>query len=101
MSAAGSMLAIKYSYSDVYFGNGVIIIGIASLIIGERICSRRPCWAQILAVPVGSLVYQFSAAIALAIGLSPVDVKLATGIVVIILLAFGAGKENDLLAEVS
>ncbi len=100
VALAGCLLAIKYRYANVYFGNGVIIIGIASLIIGEKICSRHPFWSQILAVPIGALVYHFSSAIALGIGLSPVDVKLVAGIISIALLAMGSGKEDDLLAEI-
>lgn len=100
VSISGCLLALKYHYADVYFGNGIIIVGITSLIAGEKLCGKNILAKQILSIPCGAFVYQFVTGVVLYLGVSSMDVKMATAILTIILLAFGTGKEDDLFANI-
>jgi len=99
VATSGAFLAGKYGFADVSLGTGTIIIGIASLIIGEKILGRRRFLGQIMAAPAGIFLYELAVGVALSAGVSPMDVKLATGFVAILLLALGRNERDRLLAE--
>lgn len=99
VSLAGALMAARYGFADVSMGVGVVIIGIAAIIIGERLVGRHPFGRQIVAAPIGILIYQLAVGIALSLGLEPTDVKLATGVLAIALLASQRVKGEDLLAS--
>jgi len=68
-------------------GVGMIVIGLASVIIGEAIFGARRVWIATLAVIVGSVVYRIVYALALRIEwFNASDLKLITALLVIIAL---------------
>lgn len=97
VSLAGSLLATTYGFADVSLGAGVVIVGIASVIIGESVCGRLSFLRQICAVPMGIILYESAVGIAFWAGVSPTDVKLATGVITIVLLAFSARSDGERL----
>lgn len=99
VAASGCFLTIKYGFSDVSIGTGTIVVGIASLIIGEKICGRANLLAQILSAPVGIFLYELAVGVAMSLGVSPTDVKLATGLIAICLLSLGKTERDRLLAQ--
>ncbi len=76
---AGALLAQQQGYGDVGMGVGMLVNGLASVIIGESITGRRTLLRQVLAPVVGSIAYYQLASLALSIGLEPSDLKIATG----------------------
>ena len=78
----GALTAQNQSFSDVNMGIGVLVNGLASLIVGEQIVGRRTLPQQIMAAIVGALVYFQIVSFALALGLRPSDLKLLTGVFV-------------------
>jgi putative ABC transport system permease protein len=98
VSLAGSLLASLYGFADVSLGTGVVIIGIASVILGESVCGRLSWRRQLCAVPVGILLYESAVSVALDLGVSATDVKLATGLITLGLLAFARRRGEGLLA---
>jgi putative ABC transport system permease protein len=99
VATSGCFLTVKYGFADVSIGTGTIIIGIASLIIGEKICGRRHLLMQVLAAPIGIFLYELAVGVALSAGVSPTDVKLATGVITIGLLALGRMEKDRLFAQ--
>lgn len=97
VAAAGALLALKFGFADVSLGTGTIIIGIAALIIGEKICGRDSLIAQLLAAPVGMLFYELAVGVAYSLGISSTDVKLGTGLITIVLLALSHDERHRLL----
>ena len=83
----GAVMAQYQAYADVNMGVGVLIVGLAATILGETLIGRRTLMNQLAAPVVGSLVYFQIAAVALALGLKPSDLKLLTGLLVLITLA--------------
>ena len=96
VAASGALLALKFGFADVSLGTGTIIIGIAALIIGEKICGRDSLLPQLLAAPVGILFYELAVGVAYSLGISSTDVKLGTGLITIALLALNRDERNKL-----
>ena len=68
-------------------GIGTIIIGLASVIIGEVILGVDSFSASLAAVILGSIIYRVVIAVVLYMGMPPNDLKLFTAIIVVLALA--------------
>jgi putative ABC transport system permease protein len=94
---AGAMIAQDQGFCDAGMGIGLIVAGLASIIIGEALCKRHTVFRLTLAAVVGSICYRFIIALGLRLGLAPTDLKMATGLMVILALGLPAlrgAKEN-------
>ncbi|HET9735337.1 MAG TPA: ABC transporter permease [Burkholderiales bacterium] len=99
---AGAVAVQLQGFADVHMGFGVLITGLASVIIGETLIGRQNVVRQLAAPVVGSLVYYQLVSLGLALGLKPADLKLATGLFVLVTLALPAlrrGAEPEKLRE--
>lgn len=84
VALAGAILAQYQSFSDVSGGIGMMVVGLASIIVGEAIFGRKSILRSLLAVVIGAVVYRFVLTIALRIGLEAGDLKLFSAILVTI-----------------
>ena len=66
---SGAVLAQYQKTADINLGTGMVIIGLASLIIGETLLPKGKTWLKILGAVFGSIVYRFIIAIALRLDL--------------------------------
>ena len=71
VALSGAMLCQYQSFSDVGFGSGMVVVGLASVIIGEAAFGRRGVTAGLLSALFGAAAYQFMIALALKIELLP------------------------------
>ena len=97
---AGSMVVQLQGYADVGMGFGILINGLAGLVIGEAIVGRSSVTRQLLAPVVGAVVYYQVTSFGLALGLHPSDLKLATAVFVLVTLAlpgFQRGSGRDVV----
>ncbi len=111
VASSGALVAQSQGFADINMGVGLIVTGLAAVIIGESLLDLRlvasflskpigtrtmrrirllpwDSFGQIAAGLVGSFVYFVILAICLRLGLAPTDLKLATGILVIVGIAF-------------
>ena len=86
-ATGGSIMVQTQGFADVNMGFGILINGLAALIIGEAITGRQTILRQVLAPVVGSLVYYQLISFCLTLGLAPADLKFATGAFVLLMLA--------------
>lgn len=84
---AGALMVQSQGFADVSMGLGVLINGLASLMIGEAIVGKTSMPRQLLAPVVGSVAYYQLVSFCLAAGMPPPDLKLATGLFVLTMLA--------------
>jgi putative ABC transport system permease protein len=84
---SGAVIAQGQGFSDVNMGIGMIIIGLASVIIGEALFRPKGVARLLLAVFGGTFVYRLVISIALRLGMRAGDLKLITAVIVIIALA--------------
>ena len=84
---SGAMLSQYNSSADVNMASGTIVIGLASVVIGELIFGDKlSFWVKLLSVVVGSLIYRLIIVLAVQIGLKTDDLKLIASIIIIIAL---------------
>ncbi|KWX73977.1 ABC transporter permease [Paenibacillus jilunlii] len=89
VALSGALIAQYSSFADSTMGIGMIVIGLASVIIGEAIFGAGNVFRATLAVILGSIVYRIVVALALRVPwLQASDLKLITAIIVIIALVF-------------
>jgi putative ABC transport system permease protein len=91
----GSLMAQYQEFADVNMGIGIAIQALASLMIGEVLIGTYTLLRQLMAPVLGSVMYQLIAALIISIGLSPTDLKLMTGILVLMIIAFRRGNKEE------
>lgn len=79
---AGALLAQYQGFADVQMGIGMIVWGLASIIIGEALVGVRQLGLIIAGAVMGSVLFRLLVAIALRGGLDPNDLKLVTAVFV-------------------
>ncbi len=79
----GALVAQFAGFADISMGIGLIVAGLASVIIGQALIGGRAVWVAVVAVAVGSVVYRGVIQIALGVGLNPNDMKLISALLVI------------------
>ena len=107
IALSGALVAQQQGYGDVGMGTGAIVIGLASIILGESIFAwfnkRFSFYVTLLSILLGSIVYRLIIAIVLQLGLKSSDLKLLTAIIVVIALAIPVAKakitKKSLLSE--
>lgn len=91
---AGGLLAQYQGYSDIGMGVGMVVIGLASVIIGEVIFGTSNLLRRLIAVALGAIVYRLILAIALNFGMQATDMKLVSAVIVVIALSLGVLGES-------
>ncbi|OME95271.1 MULTISPECIES: ABC transporter permease [Paenibacillus] len=87
VALSGAVVAQQSSFADISSGIGMIVIGLASVIIGEAVLGTGSVFRTTLAVVCGSIIYRIVVAAAYEIEwLEASDLKLITAIIVIIAL---------------
>lgn len=84
---SGAVLAQYQKTADINLGTGMVIIGLASLIIGETIFRKGKLWFKVLGAIAGCIVYRFIIAIALRLDLPSECLKLVSAIIVALAIA--------------
>jgi putative ABC transport system permease protein len=82
IALCGAMIAQYQGFADVQMGIGMVVLGIASVIIGEALVGSRAVGLLITGTVMGSVLFRMLVAIALRWGLSPNDLKLITAVFV-------------------
>jgi putative tryptophan/tyrosine transport system permease protein len=78
IALAGALLAQYQGFADVQMGIGMVVWGLASVIIGEALVGTRQLGLTICGAVMGSVLFRLLVAIALRLGLNPNDLKLIT-----------------------
>jgi putative ABC transport system permease protein len=92
VALSGGLFAQYQGFADVGMGIGMIIAGLASVIIGEALIRGRTVGLMTLGAIVGAIIYRLAIAGALKwgydFGFRPTDLRLLTALLVIVILAF-------------
>jgi putative ABC transport system permease protein len=86
VATAGGLLTQYQGFADVQMGIGMVVWGLASLIIGEALVGVRDRGYLIIGAVMGSVLFRLIVALALRGGLNPNDLKIVTAVFVFVAL---------------
>jgi putative tryptophan/tyrosine transport system permease protein len=95
VALAGALIAQYQGFADASMGIGSLVVGIAAVIIGESLVGRRSLAWTLGGVALGSIVYRLVIALALRVGLNPLDLKLVTALFVLAALALPRLRDTE------
>ena len=85
---SGAVVGQYQKTVDINSGTGIVVIGLACLIIGETLLGRRSVKKGVIAAILGSIVYRFIYAIVFYTKIVPVEcLKLLTAVIVALAIA--------------
>ena len=88
IALSGGLLTQYQGFADVQMGIGMVVWGLASIIIGEALVGVRAIGYVIVGGIMGSVLFRLLVALALRGGLDPNDLKLITAVFVFLALIF-------------
>ncbi len=91
---SGAVLAQYQKTADINLGTGMVIIGLASLIIGETVFRRGKIWTKVLGAVIGCILYRFIIALALRLDLPSECLKLVSAVIVAVAIALPTIKKT-------
>lgn len=93
-SLSGAVLAQYQKSADINLGTGMVVIGLASLIIGETLLGRGGLWTKAVAAVAGSVIYRFIIALALRANVPSECLKLISAVIVALAIAAPALRDR-------
>lgn len=95
VGTSGALVAQYQGFADIGMGIGTVVIGLAAVIIGESILKMSSMWARVLSVIIGAIVFRLMIAVALYVGMNPIDLKLLTAVFVFLTLVFSKSMDKS------
>lgn len=86
VALCGAVIAQYQGFADISMGIGLIVAGLASVIVGQAIFGMTAVWQAIVAAILGSVIYRGVIQLALSAGLNPNDMKLISAVLVVLAL---------------
>ncbi len=83
VALSGALVVQFQGFADVQMGLGMVVTGLASVIIGESLVGSRQIGMLIIGTIMGSILFRLLVAIALRWGMNPIDLKLITALFVL------------------
>ncbi|MGL4644858.1 MAG: ABC transporter permease [Vagococcus fluvialis] len=93
---AGALIAQSEGYADVNKGIGVIVIGLASIILGELLFGELTLSERLIAIVLGSVLYQLLILLVIKLKLDTTYLKLYSSVILAICLMFPQIKQRIL-----
>ena len=87
VALSGALLCEQQRYADLNFGSGMLVVGLASVIIGQVFFGKRGVTLGILSAVVGSLVYRLILQLAYKVDMPSYAVKLLSAVIVVLALS--------------
>ncbi|MCL1988175.1 MAG: ABC transporter permease [Firmicutes bacterium] len=89
---SGALIAQYQSFADISMGLGMVVVALASVIIGEAIFGRRTVVWNISAVIIGAVIYRVILAFVLSFRLNPANLRGISALIVTIAISYPAIK---------
>ncbi|MEE6725194.1 ABC transporter permease [Pediococcus acidilactici] len=100
IAISGALIAQSDGYSDVNMGIGIIVIGLASIIIGEVVFGELTMNQRLVAVVCGSIIYRFVLLLVLKAGFNTNDLNLISSLVLALCLMLPTLRQKLRLSNI-
>lgn len=87
VALSGALFAQYQAFADIQGGIGMMVIGLASIIVGDAFCGHGGVTRGMIAAVVGAIIYRFILTFALQLGLDSNDLKLFSALLVVIAIS--------------
>lgn len=94
IALCGGLIAQYQAFADIQMGTGAIVIGLASLIVGEVLFGKSNFLRRLVSLALGAITYRLIIAVVLRLGMAANDLKLFTAITVAVALSLPVFKER-------
>jgi putative ABC transport system permease protein len=94
VALSGAMVAQYQGFADIGMGIGMVVAGLASVIVGGAVIAPATIGLATFSVVAGSVVYRFAVFVALRMGFAPTDLKIVTAVLVVIALSAPAIRSS-------
>ncbi|HIZ54400.1 MAG TPA: ABC transporter permease [Candidatus Enterococcus avicola] len=94
IALSGALIAQNDGYADVSKGIGVIVIGLASIIIGEVLFGELTFFERLVAIVLGSIIYQLLILLVIRLGFDTTYLKLFSAMILTLCLLIPRFKEK-------
>lgn len=95
---SGALYTQQQTYSDITAGIGMMVIGLASIIIGTTFIKNEKVLISLIATVIGAIFYRFVLTFALQVCITSGDLKLLSAVIVVIAISSTklklGGKKN-------
>lgn len=88
VSLSGALMAQYQGFAEITMGTGIIVVAIASIIVGDTIARNSRLLKMTTRAIAGALIYKFIGAMAIDLGLAPTDLRAINAIIVILFLSY-------------
>lgn len=86
VALSGALFSQASGFTDITIGQGTIIVGLASVIIGEALFWKKNVYWLLIGCVIGSIIYQLAIALALNLNFKTTDLKLITALLIVIIM---------------
>ncbi len=87
VALSGALMAQANKFADITMGVSIIVAALASIIIGDTIFRNKNLKGSTRAI-IGAVIYRIIGTVALKMGLSPQDLRLVNGLIVVVFIAY-------------
>lgn len=88
VALSGALMAQHQGFVDITMGASIIVVALASIIIGDTIKKNSSILKNTTRVIIGAIIYKIIGGIAIDLGLDPNDLKAVNAIIVIVFIAY-------------
>jgi putative ABC transport system permease protein len=88
VALSGALMAQYQGFAEITMGTGIIVVGIASIIVGDTVLRKQRFLKLTTRAITGALIYKSIGALAIDLGLAPTDLKAINAIIVIMFLSY-------------
>ena len=96
VSLSGALMAQSQGFVDITMGNSIIVVALASIIIGDTVMQRSSILKGTTRAIIGAVAYKMIGGLAIEMGLAPTDLKAISAFIVIAFLAYNNMKTSKL-----
>ena len=96
VALSGALMAQSQGFVDITMGNSIIVVALASIIIGDTVMQRSSILKGTTRAIIGAVAYKMIGGLAIEMGLAPTDLKAISAFIVIAFLAYNNMKTSNL-----